>query len=303
MGSLDGHARNSGSRVMGMDWLQLGIGALLNATVGWLSVRLGKLARSGFVAITLVGSLIFGAVGWHWGLPFLLYALSSTLWWRYRVSRDRGSPMETNPREHSPQGWREVLASVSWAAVLALLYLFSSQTNAILAAYVGALATTTGDGWATNVGMLATRPPRLITTGRRAPLGTPGAITSLGTVASVGAAWMIGFAALLALVIKAGWERSPWDRALLWLPLAATIGGLVGCCVDSLLGAMAQVMYYCDSCQQDSEERVHTCGKEAQQLRGWTWLTNNVVNWLSSVVGAAVAMQFYSWVAQLGTRW
>jgi uncharacterized protein (TIGR00297 family) len=289
--------------MMRIDWLQLGLGLLLSVATGWLSYRLGRLAPGGLVAVVLVGLFTFGIAGWHWGVPFLLYVLSSSLWWRHNVSRNLQRAGSTSRHEGSSQGWYEVWASVSWAATLALLHLFSPQTNAIVAAYIGALATMTGDSWATDVGMLAARSPRLITTGRGVATGTPGAVSALGVVAIVGGAWMIGFAALLSLVIEAGWERSAWDRGWLWLPFAATVGGLVGCFADSLLGAAAQAMYYCEHCQQRSEERVHTCGKEAQQLRGWTWLTNNGVNWLSSVVGAAVTMQVFLWVAQLSTRW
>jgi uncharacterized protein (TIGR00297 family) len=286
-----------------IDWLQLGSGLVLSAATSWASYRLGRLAPSGVAAVTLVGLVIFGVVGWHWGIAFLLYGLSAALWWRYNVSHNPNRVLGISRRPGLSLGWNEVLASTSWAAVLALLYLFSSQTNAILAAYVGALATMTGDSWATDVGMLAARAPRLITSGRRVSAGTPGGISALGMVAIVGAAWMVGFVMLLSIVIKAGLDRSPWDRAWLWLPFAATVGGLVGCFVDSLLGAAAQAMFYCEHCQQESEERVHTCGKEAQQQRGWTWLTNNGVNWLSSVVGAAVTMQVFLWVAQLSTRW
>jgi uncharacterized protein (TIGR00297 family) len=286
-----------------LDWLQLGIGLVLSAATGWAGYRWGRLACSGVAATTLVGSLIFGVVGWHWGIVFLLYALSVSAWWRYNLSRNPNRGAGISRRPGLILGWNEVLASTSWAAVLALLHLFSSQTNAILAAYVGALATMTGDSWATDVGMLSVRPPRLITSGRRVLAGTPGGISALGTVGIVGAAWMVGFVTLLSMVIKVGLEPSPWDRAWLWLPFAATVGGLVGCLVDSLLGAAAQAMFYCEYCQQESEERVHTCGKEAQKQRGWTWLTNNGVNWLSSVVGAAVTMQVFLWVAQLATRW
>ncbi len=288
---------------MRIDWLQSGIGLVLAAAAGWLGRRYGRLTSSGLLAAALVGSFVFGVAGWHWGIPFLLYLLSANIWWRYSAIRRLDHAPSPTRKPWRSQGWKEVLASTIWAASLALLHLLSPQTSAILAAYVGALATMAGDSWATDVGMLAMRSPRLITSGRRVRPGTPGAVTALGAVAIVGAAWLIGFVALLSVVIRANLDQSPWDRGWLWLPFAATVGGLVGCFVDSLLGAAAQAMFYCEHCQQESEERVHTCGKEATRQRGWPWLTNNAVNWLSSVVGAAVTMQVFLWVAQLGTRW
>lgn len=288
---------------MRIDWLQLATGLLLGAAAGGLGYRWERLTLSGLVAVALVGLFIFGAAGWQWGILFLLYTLTTSIWWRYNISRSPNKAPNTSRKPGPSQGWSEIFASTSWAAMLALLHLNLPQTSAIVAAYVGALATVTGDSWATDVGTLATRFPRLITTGRRVRPGTPGAVSSLGTVAVIGAAWLIGFVMLMSIVIKANLDHSPWDRGWLWLPFAATVGGLVGCFVDSLLGATAQVMFYCEHCQAESEERVHTCGKEARQQRGWTWLTNNGVNWLSSVVGAAVTMQVFLWVARLDTRW
>jgi hypothetical protein len=73
------------------------------------------------------------------------------------------------------------------------------------------------------------------------------------------------------------------------LLLGATAGGLAGSLFDSLLGATVQTIYYCDGCGKETERRVHRCGQATRRLRGWPWLDNDGVNFVASLVGAAVA--------------
>ncbi|RME44326.1 MAG: DUF92 domain-containing protein, partial [Chloroflexi bacterium] len=68
----------------------------------------------------------------------------------------------------------------------------------------------------------------------------------------------------------------------------AGLGGLAGALFDSLLGASVQRIYWCDVCRKETERMVHTCGEPSRPLRGWSWLDNDVVNFLSSVVGSGV---------------
>ena len=104
----------------------------------------------------------------------------------------------------------------------------------------------------------------------------------MGIVASLGGALFIGL--LGSLVLRQGWASA---GALL---LAATAGGLVGSLFDSVLGATIQAIYWCDTCQKETERQVHRCGTETRLFRGWRWLGNDLVNFSASVTGALVAV-------------
>jgi uncharacterized membrane protein len=105
-------------------------------------------------------------------------------------------------------------------------------------------------------------------------------VTWLGVLASLGGAGLVG---LVGGLLLPGVTFLP----VLVLAMAA---GLAGSLVDSLLGATIQGVYYCPSCEKETERHpVHVCGTPTSPLRGWRWLNNDLVNFVASLTGAAVA--------------
>ena len=151
-------------------------------------------------------------------------------------------------------------------------------------ACAGAMAAVNADTWATELGVLSSHPPRLITTGRRVEVGASGGITWLGIGASLGGALLIGLTGGLGMVmLRQGWAVAGA------VVLAATGGGLAGSLFDSLLGATVQAIYWCDACGKETERKLHRCGTQTRLVRGWSWLGNDLVNFIASAVGALVA--------------
>jgi uncharacterized protein (TIGR00297 family) len=280
---------------------QLLLGLALGAAIGWLGYRLGTFSASGIVGVAVVSGFTFGAAGWVWGiLPHVLF-IGWIVWSRYGATRKAQLPGRS--AAGSRRDLRQVLAGAGWATILALLHRAAPHAIGVFAAYIGALATSSADSWATELGVLSVQLPRLVTSGRRVPAGTPGAISVLGSVASLGGAWLIGLLGLVFAVLLAWLKNVPWDRILLWLPLAGAAGGMVGSLADSLLGGTAQGLYFCERCKVETETRIHSCGQVAQQVRGWRWLTNDGIDLISSVVGAAVAAGITVWLAQSSISW
>jgi uncharacterized membrane protein len=107
-------------------------------------------------------------------------------------------------------------------------------------------------------------------------VGTSGGVSAIGTVAAVAGAVFVG------LVVAALGLASMVARNVM-------IGGLAGAIVDSLLGATMQSRRWCDVCQRETERMVHDCGTPTRHLRGFVWLDNDLVNFLSNAAGGLIA--------------
>ena len=70
---------------------------------------------------------------------------------------------------------------------------------------------------------------------------------------------------------------------------SAAFAGMAGALVDSLLGATLQAVYMCPRCEVLTEVPVHPrCGMQATNQRGLPWMTNDMVNLLATLAGAAI---------------
>jgi len=258
------------------------LGLFFSTIIGLIGYRRGALSRSGVVGALITGTLIFGLGGWEWGVLLIAFFISSSLLSFYRAS-DKEGLAEKFAKGHQ----RDLGQALANGGGMALLAVFSQVQPhpAWFFAAAGAMAAVNADTWATELGVLSPQPPRLLTNGRRVEVGTSGGVTWWGTGASLAGAFLIGLlGGLAALLGGQGWGAA---GALL---LAAVGGGMGGSLFDSLLGATVQAIYWCDTCQKETEQRVHRCHAQTRLLRGWVWLGNDLVNFIASGVGALVAV-------------
>lgn len=248
-----------------------------------------SLSLSGAIAAVAMGSLMYAAGSAPWfGTLIAFFVTSSALssWKRKRK--------EAAEQGYAKSGRRD--AGQVWAnggiGLLLCLGAAAFPHPYWWAAFVGVMATVTADTWATEIGGLSAAAPRSIVNGRPVAPGTSGGVTPLGLAASAAGGLFIGAAAwgLSAvadpLAGAAGAPNAATGPALLALGLA---GGMVGSLADSWVGAVLQVMYRCPVCGREIEKREH-CGAQAARLRGLSWMTNDAVNALSSLAGAAAAL-------------
>jgi len=258
--------------------MQIFIGLLLGILVSLAAWRLGSLSRSGAWAAALTGGLIFGLGGLPWAALLLTFFISSSA--LSKAFKRRKTAVSEKFSKGSQRDWGQVLANDGLGTLLVIALAFYPEQPLIWFAYAGAMATVNADTWATELGVLNPRRPRLLTTGQPVEPGTSGAISLFGTLATIAGAALIG---LVGAVFSPTGERLP-------LILAATLGGICGSLFDSLLGATIQAIYHCSQCDKETERYpTHTCGTVTTHFRGWKWLNNDLVNLLSSLVGGAVA--------------
>lgn len=266
--------------------VQLFVGIILSGLVGLLAYQRGSLSGSGVAGAIIIGTGIFGFGGWAWGLTLITFFVTSSLLSHYKAT------FKVELAEKFDKGHRrdlgQALANGGVGALIALIYTIWASPL-LLAAFAGAMATVNADTWATELGVLAKKPPRLITTFREAEVGTSGAISLPGTLAAAVGALVIGVALTGLLVLEAMLGGAQYIAPLPSLISVALVGGVTGSLFDSLLGATVQAIYHCPTCQKETEKTLHTCGASTNLTRGWRWLNNDMVNLISSIVGAAVA--------------
>jgi uncharacterized protein (TIGR00297 family) len=259
-------------------FVQLSLGMALGAGISLLAWRSGALSSSGGWAAAITGGLIFGFGGWPWAILLLAFFISSSVLSRL-FSRQKASVSEKFAKG-SRRDWGQVAANGGLGAWLAILHSIYPNQSWIWIAFAGAMAAVNADTWATELGVLNKARPRLITTGEPVEPGTSGGVTALGYLAVISGAGLI---AVLAVIFSPGSNR--------WLMgLSALLAGVAGSSIDSWLGATRQAMYYCPTCQKETERHpLHGCGTATRWQRGWRWLNNDWVNFLCALVGAGTA--------------
>ena len=263
--------------------MQLLIGLILGIVIALAAWRLKTLSRSGAYTAAISGGLIFGLGGLPWAVLLLTFFISSSA--LTRAFAKRKVSLSEKFSKGSQRDWGQVLANGGLGAGLAVVHAFLPEQTWPWIAFAGAMAAVNADTWATELGVLNPSLPRLLTTGRPVERGSSGAISWLGSLATLAGA---GLVALLAYIFFPA-----MGFVQIWV--GATLGGAGGAFFDSLLGATVQAIYWCPNCKKETEHHPrHTCGAETTQIRGWSWLDNDWVNFGASLAGALLALALFS---------
>jgi uncharacterized protein (TIGR00297 family) len=248
-------------------------GLVVALTIAGVAARAGSLTRGGAVAATTLGTIAVAA-GWEWGALLIIYFVSSTT--LSRVGRARKEQRtETVVEKGGKRDAVQVLANGALFGGAAAAMIAQPHAHWI-ALGAGALAASAADTWATEVGTLSRGEPRSILDGKHVPAGTSGAVSIPGTVA------MVAGAAFIAIVlVLLDWTTS--------LALRVFVAGVFGATLDTVLGATLQARRWCDSCAHETERTLHHCGAATRPLRGFTWLDNDLVNFLSGTAAGLLA--------------
>lgn len=248
--------------------MQLFAGFVLAAAVAYAAYLAHSLSRSGAFAALLVGTVIFGLGGWRWALLLLAFFISSSL--LTRAFKNRKSGLSEKFSKGSQRDAGQVFGNGALATLFAGMNFFFPSAPWVWLAFAASLAAVNADTWSTELGVLNPTPPRLITSpGRVVEKGTSGAVSLVGTSAALAGSALIGLLAVVFSPAPVSWS----------LGLAVTVAGFLGSLFDSFLGATVQAIYYCPTCNKETERHpYHTCGTLTTRKRGWEWLDNDIVN-------------------------
>jgi uncharacterized protein (TIGR00297 family) len=253
-----------------------------NSLIGVYYYRRQSLTASGAIASVLLGFVVFSALGIGGWLTLFLFFATSTIW--SRISRRWSKAVTGLSKKGSCRDWMQVFANGGPAGISALLF-FATGDPLFIIMFGAGVAEATSDTWASEIGVMSTRPPVLITTLRSTMPGLSGGVTILGTGAGligslmIAGCWFVSFAGTIGR-----------HRELYALGIAAA--GFLGCLVDSILGATMQGHYWDTERNQLTEWEVRN-GQRFALARGVRFLDNDMVNLASNCASLALIYVFF----------
>jgi uncharacterized protein (TIGR00297 family) len=211
------------------------------------------LTTSGLANAWALGAMLWTSLGWRgWSTCVLYLVCGSAV---TKVKKAKKEALGIAEGRGGRRGPENVWGSAATAAACALATMaYPASATLLRVGFVASLATKLSDTCGSEIGKAYGKTTYLITTFRRVPAGTEGAVSAEGTVAGiVGSIVLSSFAIAIGLVPKA---------ALVPCLLAA----LFATTVESLIGATAQDRF--------------------------NLLTNEVVNFIMTVFGAGFGVGF-----------
>ena len=252
-----------------------------------VSILVKALTWDGALAGFFFGIVIFGLGGWSWGAMYFAFFLigSLTTFFKKKEKSDITKEFEKGSTARD-----SIQASVnSFIPVIAALLniIFPSHFFTVITA--GALATSLSDTLATEIGSLSKKNPReAIRPWKEAKKGSPGAISILGTSASLLGAGMIAIAGWVGSLFE---KTSLFQNSTVILLLIITFSGFIGAYFDSVFAETVQCLNKCTICGKITEKSQH-CETKTEYFRGVKFIKNDLVNLLSITVGSVFSATF-----------
>ena len=232
-----------------MPWLSA---LLIHGVLIALAQRLPLLTRAGWVHAGALGTILLGSLGWQGWLAVVLYLVlgSAVTKLGFRDKQRRGLA-EGRGGSRGPEN---VWGSAATGAALALLIGAGAEPRSVLlVGFAASFAAKLADTFGSEIGKRWGRTTVLITSFRRVPPGTEGAISLEGTLASALGSLLMSVL-MLALQLLPSW---PVTGLVMLIGLVATLA-------ESLFGALVQDRF--------------------------DWMSNELVNALQTSLAAVLAI-------------
>jgi len=293
--------------------LRLVLGTALALYLARHGLKRNSLSYSGAIAAFFVGFVSF-VTSYRFGILLILfYYTSSKL---TKVNEAKKSRLEDHFKKGGQRNAVQVLANSALATLLCLLYmrvvgedkhvwfstsrlgstefLFKEHLGGLIwCMYVAHYACAAGDTWASELGVLATAQPRLVTTLflRPVPPGTNGGMSLLGTAASAAGGLFIG----LLFVVMAQFVHPALPASQLPMALVGLLSGVLGSLLDSILGATLQASYFSHKKKKivkslDSQDPSieHICGVDVLSNEGVNAISIGLTMLAATVIGPRI---------------
>jgi uncharacterized protein (TIGR00297 family) len=267
-----------------INYLKFLLGAIIASILAVSAVKKHSLTFDGAVGMVVVGSLIYGIGGLVWAVPIIYFFISSSLLTKLRSPQKNEAIMSFD--KAGARNLRQVLANGGIPTLTSILYLFTGWQGWFIV-YLASIAEASADTWATEIGTMSSRKPVSILDFKEVETGRSGAVSFVGSSASIAGAVSTTLSGFLATqLFSSGWESF---SLIVAIPSA---GAVLGCFLDSVFGATLQAQYRDpDSCRLT--EKRSAGDKRYQLVRGVSFIDNDLVNFFSGGAAAIVAMLLY----------
>lgn len=248
-------------------------GILVILFLSYAAWKRKSLTVSGMIGAFLVGTAIF--IGFSWEGLFILgcFFIGSTFLGKLKAKKKK--ELEDIVEKGNQRDIYQVLANGGVSAVIAIISFFTKDVS-MSVLFTVSLAVANSDTWASEVGTLSKRKPRMLLTLKKVERGTSGAVSLLGTFAGLMGAFFIS--------VLAGYLFS-FSMTMIFI---ITVFGFLGNIFDTLLGQTIQIKYKCKICNKITEKRNH-CHSYGMKTKGYLFLNNDSVNFLSILLTTFIA--------------
>ncbi len=205
----------------------------------------------------ILGILVWGTLGWRGYLIVIVYFVvgSGLTFVRMEQKESEGIAEKSSGMRGAGNVWSSALTASICA--IATLFCPTPYKYLFVLGYVASFCTKLSDTTASEVGKAYGKTTYLITNLKPVPRGTEGAVSLEGTVAGAIASVVLAVIAwMIGLITPIG---------IVWCVIAAFIATTI----ESLIGATLESRF--------------------------TWLTNDLVNFINTVIGATSAI-FLGWI-------
>jgi uncharacterized protein (TIGR00297 family) len=203
--------------------IRFGIAAAVNAMVAVAGYKARTVNAAGAICGAVIGTAIFGSLGWGAWLLLLVTFICASI--ASRIGLDRKQRLGIAEERGGRRGPGNAIANTGVAAIAAVLAGLDVHAPASQLAFVAALVGGGSDTVASEIGRAFGRRTWSMTSLRRVPAGTSGAMSLEGTLAGLGGAIGLSGAATAFGLLPAS--------LIAIVVIAATVGSLV----ESWLGA------------------------------------------------------------------
>ena len=247
-------------------FLKFGIAFSITGIIVFVSMLNGLLTYGGGFAAMVLGTAVFYLNGpvVFWAL--ILFFVTSAMLEHYHKK----------PKKDKVKDIRDVIENGLPCLLFGIMY-YATGSEIALVCEMTAIAGVTADTWSSGLGYFSKEKVRSILTWKPIPKGESGGVTRLGMAGAVfGALFIALFSSVLG-----GDNIIPRFAIVFFFGVFTSL-------LDSLFGILLQVKYY-DEKEGVILEKKPKSMKGIRKVSGYDFITNGMVNFLTSMIAALLA--------------